>query len=136
MSIADLIFQVEFTEVSFRFYEKDFAKKYLGRQWSETKLMIRVVLERAYSFFKTDKIDFLRPLGEGWVAYKLDFPVAGSGVSAKGSGNRVIFALSNDKAMVRVLLVYGKNHLPKNMLESQWIYKMIKEKYPEYKKVS
>lgn len=128
MTILELIFQVEFKDASFPFYEKDFARKY-RKAWVKTKEMIRTVLGKAYAFQFTSKIDFLKPLGENVGLYKLDFAVAGTQMSPKSSGNRIVFSLSNKDKLIHVLLIYSKNHLPKNKPETQWIFEMVEEKY-------
>lgn len=128
MTILDLIFQVEFADASLSFYEKDFARKY-RKAWIKTKQMIRIVLEKAHAFQFTSKIDFLKPLGGNVGLYKLDFAVAGTQLSPKSSGNRVVFSLSNKDQLIQVLLIYSKNHLPKNKPETQWIFEMVQEKY-------
>jgi len=128
MTILDLIFQVEFADASFRYYEKDFARKY-PKGWVDTKKTIESVLERAYAFHLKSRIDFLKPLGENVDLYKLDFAVAGTQMSPKASWNRVIFSLSNKDRLIRVFLIYSKNHVPKNKPETQWIFQMVKDKY-------
>ena len=128
MTILDIIFQVEFGTASFRYYEKVFVRKY-PKGWIETKKTIASTLKRAYAVQRTTLIDFLKPLGENVGLYKLYFAVAGTQMSPKASGNRVIFSLSNKDRIVTVLLIYGKDRLPKNMTETQWISQMVKDKY-------
>ncbi len=128
MFIKDLVFQVEFSAYAEAHFCKDFGKKYKGRQWVETRRTIGETLERAFGVGGTSLIDVLKfsfEADEG--IFKLDFRVAGTEFSPKGSGNRVIFSLSNRTGKIVVLLVYGKGHVPKKQSETQWIMGHVKE---------
>jgi hypothetical protein len=128
MTILDQNFHVEFADASYSFFEKDFAKHY-PKGWVETKKMIRETLRRAAAFQRTSRISPLKPMSDATYLYKLEFAVAGTHISPKAAGNRVVFSLSNSSGLVRVLLIYSKNHLPKNKPETEWIFQMVKEKY-------
>ncbi len=135
MFIKDLSFEVEFSSYAEKHYCKDFLKKYKAKPWLETKKTIISTLKRCYKFQSTSLIDNLKFSQEERLGiFKLDFRVAGTNVSPKGSGNRVVFFLSNNLGNIKILLVYGKNHCDKKRTETQWILEHIKGNFPEYKK--
>jgi hypothetical protein len=134
MFIKDMPFKVEFSSYSERHFCKDFIKKYKAKQWIETQKTIVATLERAYSFQEKALIDNIKfSLEHDMGIFKLDFRVAGTKTSPKGSGNRVIFYLCNSSSEIKILLVYGKNHCKKGQSETSWILEKIKDNYPEYK---
>ena len=51
--------------------------------------------------------------------------------SAKDSGSRCIVTWHKEERIVKILLVYTKDHI-KNSNETVWWKKMIKDNYPEY----
>lgn len=136
MFIKDLQFQVEFSDFAEKHYCKEFRKKYTDRQWAETKKTIIDTLERSYSVQQTNLIDELKCSAENHIGLlKYDFKVAGTNMSPKSSGNRLIFGLCNQTGLIEVLLVYNKGHLEKNKTETQWILEQIKANFPKYKKL-
>lgn len=135
MFIKDLSFNIEFTSHAEKHYCKDFLKKNKAKPWIETKKTIISTLERCHKFQNTNLIDNLRFSQEDEIGiFKLDFRVAGTNFSPKTSGNRAIFSLCNNSGVIKILLVYGKNHCDKKGTETQWILGHIKDNFPEYKK--
>ncbi|MCX6807803.1 MAG: hypothetical protein NTZ80_03350 [Patescibacteria group bacterium] len=134
MYIKDINFSVEFSDFAERHYCKNFFKKYKS-QWIATRQTIEFNLQRAYAVFReTSLIDLIKySVEENTGIFKMDFRVAGTNVSPKASGNRVIFALCNDTGEVKILLVYGKGHCGKNRSETEWILGCVKGNFLEYK---
>jgi len=135
MFIRDLNFQVEFTTFAESHFCKDFYKKYKDKKWVETRKTIEDTLKRIYGVQQTALVDILKYFQDDGIGFfKLDFRVAGTDVSPKTCGNRVIFHLCNNTGVIRILLVYGKDHIERRLGETQWIFQQIKNNFPEYKK--
>ncbi len=133
MFIKDLHFQVDFSAYAQTHFCKDFLKKYKAKPWIETRKTISSTLERAFAFQNTNLIDTLKFSQEkDRGLFKLDFRVAGTNSSPKGSGNRVIFGVNNGTSKIEILMVYGKNHCVKNKNETQWILGIVKSNFPTY----
>lgn len=110
MFIKDLNFQVELGDFARTHFCKDFYKKYKAKKWVETRKTIEETLKRAYTVQQTSLIDVLKYFHEDGIGFfKLDFRVAGTDVSPKTSGNRVIFCVCDELSLIRILLVYGKS---------------------------
>jgi hypothetical protein len=137
MFIKDINFKVEFSSFAERHFCKDFLKKYKSKAWSITYQSISDVLKKSFGFQQTDLIDNIKfSQKEDFGIFKLDFRVAGTNMSPKSSGNRVVFSLCNNSGYINILLVYGKDHCVKNQSETQWILAHIKNNFPEYKKIA
>ncbi|MBI4235579.1 hypothetical protein HY604_04750 [Candidatus Peregrinibacteria bacterium] len=109
-------------------------KKYKTKKWLSTKQTINDILEKAFGFQQTQLIDIIKYSSEENVGiFKLDFRVAGTNDSPKTSGNRAVFSLCNNSGVIKILLVYGKNHCDKKGTETQWILEHIKNNFPEFK---
>jgi len=65
---------------------------------------------------------------------KMDFKIAGSNVSAKSSGNRVIAAVDTKQKMVKILLVYSKNDIGPPRETDKW-KNIVAENYEEFKSI-
>ncbi len=63
---------------------------------------------------------------------KIDFKIS-KNESAKGSGNRCIVAWHKEEKLVRVLFVYGKQEVRKNMSETVWWKQAVRKQFPEYR---
>ncbi len=134
MFIKNQLFRVDFSHYAENHFCKMFSKKYKWK-WIHTKRTIQFALERIYELQKKSSIDFLSYSQEDNVGiFKFDFRIAGTNVSPKAAGNRVIFILNNRESKIDILIVYGKNHCDKKHSETQWIYKQIKENFPDFKK--
>jgi hypothetical protein len=136
MFIKDINFKVEFSSFAESHFCKDFSKKYKSKTWSITYQSITDILKRAFDLQQTNLIDnikFSRKEDSG--IFKLDFRVAGTNISPKASGNKVVFSLCNNSGNINILLVYGKDHCTKKQSETRWILENIKNNFPEYKKL-
>ena len=135
MFINDISFKVDFSSYAETHFCREFYKKYKGKQWVETRRTIVDTLQRAFLVQQTNLIDILKYSQEDKIGiFKYDFKIAGTNISPKTSGNRVIFSLCNNTGNIKILLVYGKNHCNKKGTETQWIFEHIKSNFPEYKK--
>ena len=114
MFIKDANFTVEFSNFAEKHFCKSFYKKY-RQKWVHTRQTIEFDLQRVFFLFqKTQLIDNIKfSQEEDLGIFKLDFRVAGTNISPKASGNRVIFSLCNKSGYIEILLVYGKNHCSK-----------------------
>lgn len=134
MFIKDLNFSIEFTPFSEKHFCKSFLKKYKAKKWVETIKTLRATLERSYMFQQSSLIDTIVFSQEEDIGiFKLDFAIAGTNTSPKGSGNRTIFSLCNRTSQIKVLFVYGKDNCPKKKSETQWIQEIVKSNFPELK---
>lgn len=79
---------------------------------------------------KTQQVDELWHAGDIWV-FKYDFRVAQTRVSTRAAGNRVVAVLNNSSKKIKIVLIYNKTDLPKNIGETQYIKQVIKEECPE-----
>ncbi|MFA5792488.1 MAG: hypothetical protein WC897_01300 [Candidatus Gracilibacteria bacterium] len=133
--IKDAKFKVEFSAYAETHFCKKFYKRYKEKKWIATRNTIEETLERAQEVEKTTLISVIKFHSEDDAGiFKLDFRIAGTNQSPHSSGNRAIFLLSNNLETVKILLVYGKEDLPKNQQETAWILDQIKQNFPEYKK--
>ncbi|OIP86648.1 hypothetical protein CO009_01895 [Candidatus Shapirobacteria bacterium CG_4_8_14_3_um_filter_35_11] len=118
-----------------RHYIHSFAKKYKGKQWDITLKAIREMLSRYDNFVNANistssKIDFICHCN-GYSIVKVDFKIAGSNVSAKSSGNRVVAAVDTVKKIIKILLVYSKNDISPPNETAKW-KNMVTDYYPEF----
>jgi hypothetical protein len=119
-----------------RHFIRNFAKKYKGKQWDITMVAIREILSRfdniAPNNISADsKLDIICPC-HNYLLIKLDFKIAGSNVSAKSSGNRVIAAVDTANKVVKILIIYSKNDVGPPNETAKW-KKMVAENYFEFK---
>lgn len=121
-------YRIFFSIYAQRYYIKRFAKDYKGKRWLITQDSIFQDLKRVHSMQMSQQVDELKS-GDSCKLFKYDFAVAQSGVSPKGSGNRCIVFLDSKNHRQDILIVYGKNDLPKNMSETQYIYKTVNEQF-------
>lgn len=117
-------------------YCRSFEKKYKGKQWVVTIKAIREMLARydnLISNFQSNssKLDVICPCDE-YMMVKMDFKIAGSNISAKSSGNRVIAAVDTKQKMVKILLVYSKNDIGPPRETDKW-KNIVAENYDEFR---
>lgn len=129
------IFIEEFAQ---RHYIKSFVKKYKGKQWEITLSAIRSILSRYDNIAPNNqssdsKLDIICLCNE-YTIIKLDFSVAGTQISAKSSGNRVVAAVDTKNKFIKILLVYSKNEIGPPNETIKW-KKLISEYYPEFKEL-
>ncbi len=121
-------YRIFFSEYAQNHYINRFEKNYRGKRWVITQDSIFQDLKRVHSMQLSQQVDELKH-GEGCKLFKYDFAVAQSNISPKKSGNRCIVFLDTKSHRQDVLLVYSKNDLPKNMSETQYIYKTVAEHF-------
>jgi hypothetical protein len=123
-------YRIFFTKYSERYFMKRFAKEYKGKRWTVTLDSIFQDLKRVHAMQLTQQVDELKH-GLDCKLFKYDFTIAQSGVSPKASGNRCVVFLDTARHRQDVLMVYGKKDLPKNISETQYIYKIIEEQHKD-----
>lgn len=116
-----------------RHFIRTFAKKYKGT-WDITLSTLKLEFEQVDFLFQKSIASVIFP-SEKINICKTEFKIAGSNESRKYSGNRCIIAVYKDEKKVCVLLVYNKTDLPSGRNETVEWQEMIKEHYPEYKKL-
>lgn len=125
-------FNVQYEDYALKHFLKDFEKKYPGDQWESTNKSILYELARLRmpnnDIQRTQQVDELNHGGCYWL-FKYDFRIAKTKESYKTSGNRCIAFIDNDKDLLKILLIYNKNHLPKNKDETVYIYDTIRLEY-------
>ena len=126
----DVDYFVFFSDYADRHYLKSFATKYKGKRWQVTLESIFQELKRITSLQRTQQVDELKH-GTDCKLFKYDFAIAQSGVSPKASGNRCIVFLDSKTHKQNILFVYCKNDLPKNTKETQYVYQVVEENFPE-----
>ncbi len=123
-------YKVVVSAYAMRHFVKRFAKDYKGKRWDITLTSIEASLRRIHELQLTQQVDELKR-GSGCLLFKYDFAVAQSGVAAKASGNRCIVFLDIARHHQDILMVYGKTDLPKNVGETQYVYKTIENQFNE-----
>ena len=129
MSPNGFNYDVEVGKYAERHYIKTFEKKYKGA-WTITFSAIFDLTKRIDALIaETDRADEII-LFEEHALVKLDFAVAGTRMSPKASGDRVIIYVNKDTRLCIILLVYSKNEIgPPN--ETQKWQAEIKSNYPD-----
>ncbi len=123
-------YSVEVESFAERHFIKGFQKKY-KKQWEVTFRAITAELEHIDKLIETDRAETVYDV-DGLRIVKTKFKVAGTKESAKTSGNRCIVAWYPDRAIVYILLVYGKTDLGGAKETVAWT-NLVKENYPQYK---
>ncbi|MFA6602248.1 MAG: hypothetical protein WCT01_00440 [Candidatus Shapirobacteria bacterium] len=128
-------YQVIIEDFTKRHFVHSFERKYKGKQWEITLKAIKEMLSRYDNLAPnhvstTSKLDIICPCN-GSIIIKLDFAIAGSNISAKSSGNRVIAAVNQQQRVVRILLIYSKNDISPPSETSKW-KKVISQNYPDF----
>jgi hypothetical protein len=119
-----------------RHFIKSFVKKYKGKKWDVTLSAIKSILSRydniAPNHISQDsKLDVICPCGRYRIV-KLDFAVAGTQISPKSSGNRVVAAVDSENKIIKILLVYSKNDICQPNETAKW-KNLIATYYDEFK---
>ncbi len=122
-------FSVVLENFARKHYYKDFEKNYA--QWGVTWKGLEETLIRFNPDALVGKLEPPIKIADkgNLVLYKMSFRVAGTDKSAKSSGNRLIFVCNYPEQVIRVLLMYDKNHV-KGKRETDWWMSLI---YDEYK---
>lgn len=131
---SEKLFSVFYEDYAKRHYLNKFQKKYKGKIWDYTEDSIKQDLARLRmknnTTQRSSQIDELRYKDGKWLA-KYDFKIAGSNKSSKTSGNRCVIYIDNEKDLIKILLIYNKNDLPKNTKETSFIFSTLDENYKE-----
>ncbi len=119
-------------------FYRGFEKKYKGKQWEITIKAIKEILARYDNLApnhrsNTSKLDVICPYGE-YMLIKLDFTIAGSNISAKSSGNRVVAAVNSEQKLIKILLIYSKNDISQPNETVKW-KRMVAENYEDFKEL-
>ena len=134
MSTNDYAVFIE--EFAQRHYIKSFIKKYKDKKWEITLFAIKSILARYDNITpkhisNDSKLDIICPCGE-YMIVKLDFAVAGTQMSPKSFGNRVVAAVDTKNKLIKILLVYSKNDISPPSETTKW-KNIISQKYEEFK---
>ena len=139
MSFSDInragsyLYTVQVAKFAEGHFLKKFKKKYPG-VWDTTYEAITSMLERIDSLAeKTEKAEIISVSGTQKLV-KVFFRVAKTKQSAKASGNRLIVWVNEETKICLILLVYSKNDIPTHNETQEW-KKLVKENYPELKKI-
>lgn len=126
----DELYRVYIDTYAERYYNKRFANDYKGKVWFITLESIKDDLRRVRAVEKTQQADELKHKDNYWL-FKYDFAIAKSGISAKKSGNRCIVFLDANTHRIDILMTYKKGDLPKNIGETQFVFKMVENQFNE-----
>lgn len=119
------------SEYADRHYIKTFSKKFKGKKWITTMDAICSSLVRIANLVASSKINIISEPNESYSLCKFDFSIAGTNISPKTSGNRVILVANNETLEIHILLVYSKNEICSPNETRQW-KEIIKKEFPEY----
>lgn len=129
MSTNDPVrYLVQLSEYSKRHYAKWFEKQYAKKPWEVTLRSIFAELARVEENILYKKAETIHSDGKRHIV-KYYFRVAKTKDSAKGSGNRVIALVDNEKSMVTILLIYSKNQITTPNETAKWQTE-VKENFP------
>lgn len=125
-------YRVLFEDYSERHYIRSFKKDY-GSQWLVTRKALIAQLAHIDQLIMNGRTNL--PIhktadNKEWIV-KHEFAIAGRKQSAKRSGNRVILYVNHNQRVVRVLLLYHKNHLGSAANETATWRTIIKHEYRE-----
>jgi hypothetical protein len=123
-------YEVIFESFAERHFIKTFSKKYKG-SWDSTFRGLVVEFTFFNSLFEKSVAETIIDSTEIKIC-KTEF--TGTKESRHGSGNRCIVAVHKNINKVCVLLVYNKTDLGGGNETAKW-QNVIKENYPEYKKL-
>lgn len=125
-------YSVQIEAFAERHFIKSFSKKYKNK-WDVTLIAILAELARIDMLLQTDKAETILDT-EDFKIVKTKFKIAGTGESAKSSGNRCIVAWYQKKQLVSILLVYGKTDISGKHETAGW-KNSIRENYVEFQDV-
>jgi hypothetical protein len=126
---SDALYKVSFDPYAEKHFIKDFKKSY-GKRWDNTRESICFSLGRLSNLEGRKLIDKIGPSNNGTIIAKYDFKVDKTEKSAKTSGDRCVIEICNDEMTVKILLVYGKNHITRSRdQETVWWKEIIKDQF-------
>jgi hypothetical protein len=119
-----------------RHFIKSFVKKYKGKKWDITLSAIKSILARYENIApkhisQDSKLDIICPCGQ-YMMVKLDFVIAGTQMSPKSSGNRVVAAVDSENKIIKILLIYSKNNICQPNETAKW-KNLVANYYKEFK---
>lgn len=132
MSINRDGYRVYFEKYAGRHYIKDFEKKHKGAWLTTRKALVSQFrnIDMLINSGRTNPPIHRTSDNQQWVV-KHEFVVAGTKVSKKSSGCRVIAHVNDTEKTVSVLLVYHKDHCDKKSGETAWWKRLVKDEYEE-----
>lgn len=122
-------YSVNIEKYALKHFIKSFEKKY-NKAWDIT---IEAIKRELMSF----EILLLKTMAEVIAesnnirVCKVEFKIAGTNHSRHGSGNRCIVSVSNSNNLIKILLLYHKNHLGGGNETVKW-KQMIRDNYEGY----
>ena len=127
MSISNENYLVVIEEYAQKHFCKDFSKKFPG--WEVTLVGLQQTLSRFNFSVLAANVDLIsKDATSNLVLYKMSFRISGQNESAKSSGNRLILVADHEKKVIRILLVYNKNHVGGNR-ETEWWQNTVYHEY-------
>lgn len=132
MSISSDGYRVIFEEYAGRHYIKDFEKKYKGAWLTTRKALVSEFrnVDMLINSGRTDPpVHKTSDNTERIVKHK--FVIAGLKESRKTSGRRIIAYVNDTERVVRILLVYQKDHADKKSGETAWWQRTIRDEYKD-----
>ncbi len=120
-------FVVILEEFAKKHYCKDFEKR---ASWKITWVGLEQTFARFNAEALAGKLEPPIKISEDRTLflYKYSFRLADENKSAKASGNRLIFVCDYSKHIIRILLVYNKNHV-QGSRETDWWMGLIYDEY-------
>jgi len=125
-------YTVSFDDYTTRYFIKKFKKRYSDKTWSSTEKAILGLCVNFNELKKLEQCDVINTV-DNLVLCKLNFAVAGTQKSPKGSGNRCIMVVNVNKSVVVILLVYHKNDITGKGNETVEWKKIISTNFPVYR---
>jgi hypothetical protein len=115
-----------------RHFIKSFRKKY-KTAWDITEQALLQEFRVFDVLFQKSIVETITVRGVIKIC-KTEFKISGTQESRHGSGNRCIVAVHEDKAVIRILLVYHKNDIGGGNETATW-KQIIRDNYPEYRSI-
>lgn len=130
MSISSDGYRVFFESYAGRHYIKDFEKKYKSAWLTTRKALVSEFrnIDMLINSGRTNPPIHKTIDNQQWII-KHEFVIAGQNENKKTSGRRVIAYVSDSERVVRILLVYHKDHADKKSSETAWWERTIKNEY-------
>ena len=127
---SDESYRVIFEDYSYRHFEKDFEKKYKG-SWQTTKKALISQFRNVDMLLSSGRTNppIHLTFDRSEMILKHNFAIAGLKESPKSSGRRIIAYVNTREKIVRILLVYHKDHLRKGAGETNEWERIIKEEF-------
>lgn len=130
MSINNDGYRVIFESYASRHYIKDFEKKHKGAWLTTRKALVGQLrnIDMLINSGRTNPPIHRTGDNSQWIV-KHEFVIAGLKESKKSSGRRLIAHVNDTERVVRVLMVYQKDHVDKKSGETAWWERAIKSEY-------